>query len=197
MSWLLALSGALLLTVLVVRVLPFLSLASLDANQRELSTFGATHPVGTAAIFVALYIVFAALPLPGAEILTIAAGALFGLVEGTMLVSFASSIGATLAFLMSRLWLGNMVQRRFSTRANVVAWDRRRGRLLSLCVAADPDHSVLPDQSADGTDEVASLNVRLGEPDRHASSDRCLRECRSAACAGPLDIRYHCCPVKT
>ena len=120
-SWLLALAGALLLTVLVVRVLPFLSLASLDANQHELSTFGAGHPVGTAAIFVALYIVFAALPLPGAEVLTIAAGALFGLVEGTALVSFASSIGATLAFLISRLWLRNMVERRFSTRASTLS----------------------------------------------------------------------------
>ena len=121
MSWLLVLSGALLLTVLVVRVLPFLSLASLDVNQRDLSTFSATHPVGTAAIFVVLYIAFAALPLPGAEVLTIAAGALFGLVEGTALVSFASSIGATLAFLMSKLWLRNMVQRHFSARASTLS----------------------------------------------------------------------------
>ena len=110
-----------LLAVLAVRVLPFLSLASLGMHQRELSTYGAAHPLGLAAIFVALYVGFAALPLPGAEILTIAAGALFGLVEGTVLVSFASSIGATLAFLLSRWWLRDMVRRRFAAKMTVLS----------------------------------------------------------------------------
>lgn len=110
-----------LLLVLAVRVLSFLSLASLGMHQRELSTYGAAHPFGLAAIFVALYVGFAALPLPGAEILTIAAGALFGLVEGTVLVSFASSIGATLAFLLSRWMLRGMVQRRFAAKMTVLS----------------------------------------------------------------------------
>ena len=110
-----------LLAVLAVRVLPFLSLASLGMHQRELSTYGAAHPFGLAAIFVALYVGFAALPLPGAEILTIAAGALFGLVEGTVLVSFASSIGATLAFLLSRWMLRDMVQRRFAAKMTMLS----------------------------------------------------------------------------
>ena len=110
-----------LLAVLAVRVLPFLSLASLGMHQRELSTYGAAHPFGLATIFVALYVAFAALPLPGAEILTIAAGALFGLVEGTVLVSFASSIGATLAFLLSRWVLRDMVQRRFAAKMTVLS----------------------------------------------------------------------------
>lgn len=110
-----------LLTVLAVRVLPFLSLASLGMHQRELSTYGAAHPLRLAATFVALYVGFAALPLPGAEILTIAAGALFGLVEGTVLVSFASSIGATLAFLLSRWWLRDIVRRRFAAKMTVLS----------------------------------------------------------------------------
>lgn len=119
--WVLAFVVAGLLTVLAARVLPFLSLASLGMHQRELSTYGAAHPLGLAAIFVALYVGFAALPLPGAEILAIAAGALFGLVEGTVLVSFASSIGATLAFLLSRWVLRDMVRRRFSARMTVLS----------------------------------------------------------------------------
>jgi uncharacterized membrane protein YdjX (TVP38/TMEM64 family) len=110
-----------LLTFLVVEVLPYLSLASLSMHQREVSTYGAAHPVRIAAIFVALYVMFAALPLPGAGILTIAAGALFGLVEGTVLVSFASSIGATLAFLLGRWWFRDMVRRRFAARANMLS----------------------------------------------------------------------------
>jgi len=119
--WVLGLGVAGLLAVLAVRVVPLVSLASLGTHQRELSTYGAAHPVGMAAIFVALYVGFAALPLPGAEILTIAAGALFGLVEGTVLVSFASSIGATLAFFLSRWWLRDMVRRRFAARMSMLS----------------------------------------------------------------------------
>lgn len=119
--WLLALLVAGLLAMLVVRVLPILSLDTLDMHQHELSIYGAAHPVRMAAIFLALYVSFAALPLPGAEVLTIAAGALFGLVEGTVLVSFASSIGATLAFLLSRLWLRDMVRRRFAARVSMLS----------------------------------------------------------------------------
>jgi uncharacterized membrane protein YdjX (TVP38/TMEM64 family) len=110
-----------LLAVLAVRILPYLSLASLGMHQRALSTYGAAHPHGLAAMFVVLYVGFAALPLPGAEILTIAAGALFGLVEGTVLVSFASSLGATLAFLLSRWVLRDMVKRRFATKMTVLS----------------------------------------------------------------------------
>ena len=121
LRWTLGVAIAVLLVVLAVRVLPFISLARLETHQRELSTYGAAHPIGMAAIFVALYVGFAALPLPGAEVLTIAAGALFGLVEGIALVSFASSIGAALAFLMSRLLLRTIVERRFSERVGMLS----------------------------------------------------------------------------
>jgi uncharacterized membrane protein YdjX (TVP38/TMEM64 family) len=121
LSWLLGLVVAGLLAAFAMCVLPFLSLASLDAHQRELIAYGGAHPVGTAALFVALYVCFAALPLPGAEVLTIVAGALFGLVEGTVLVSFASSIGATLAFLLSRWWLRDMMRRRFADKMSVLS----------------------------------------------------------------------------
>jgi len=76
----LAVVAAVLLVALAVRVVPFLSLATLETNQRELSTYGAAHPVGMASIFGVPHVGFAALPLPGEEVLTIAAGALFALV---------------------------------------------------------------------------------------------------------------------
>ena len=56
------------------------------------------------------------LSLPGAAIMTLAAGAIFGLAQGTVLVSFASTLGATLAFLVSRLLLRDVIQRRFGDR---------------------------------------------------------------------------------
>ena len=68
------------------------------------------------AAFFAVYVAVTALSLPGAAIMTLAGGALFGLVIGTLIVSFASSIGATLAFLVSRYILRDSVRKRFGTR---------------------------------------------------------------------------------
>lgn len=66
--------------------------------------------------FFLLYVVVTALSLPGAAILTLASGALFGLVQGLIIASFASSIGATLAFLASRYLLRDTIKQRFPER---------------------------------------------------------------------------------
>ncbi len=63
-------------------------------------------------IYLVIYVTVAALSIPGAEILTLIGGAIFGLVWGLLIVSFASSIGATLAFLVSRTLLRDWVQSR-------------------------------------------------------------------------------------
>ncbi len=72
-----------------------------------------THPRSTAAIYFVAYVLIAALSIPGAAIMTLVGGAVFGLWKGLLLVSFASTIGATLAFLSSRLLLRDWVQQRF------------------------------------------------------------------------------------
>ncbi|MBS0336588.1 MAG: FAD-dependent oxidoreductase, partial [Proteobacteria bacterium] len=71
------------------------------------------HPAATALGFFATYVAVTGLSLPGAVIMTLAAGAIFGLVWGTLIVSFASSLGATLAFLAARFLLRDWVQARF------------------------------------------------------------------------------------
>ena len=71
-------------------------------------------PRRTAIVFFLVYVAVTGLSLPGAAILTLAAGAIFGLAWGTLIVSFASSIGATLAFLASRYVLRDAVQARFA-----------------------------------------------------------------------------------
>ena len=73
------------------------------------------HPQATAAIYFVIYVVAAGLSLPGAALLTIIGGMIFGLCTGLLLVSFASSLGATLAFLVSRLLLRDWVQNKFSS----------------------------------------------------------------------------------
>jgi pyruvate/2-oxoglutarate dehydrogenase complex dihydrolipoamide dehydrogenase (E3) component/uncharacterized membrane protein YdjX (TVP38/TMEM64 family) len=98
----------------------WLTLEGLKAGQEQFAGWRATSPFLVAGGFFLAYVLVAALSLPGAAVMTLAAGALFGLVTGTVLVSFASSIGATLAFLASRYLLRGSVQRRFGDRLKAV-----------------------------------------------------------------------------
>ncbi|MGQ0652689.1 MAG: FAD-dependent oxidoreductase [Betaproteobacteria bacterium] len=94
----------------------YLSFENLKAQQAALQSWRAAHPVSTAAGFFALYVAVTGLSLPGAAALTLVAGGVFGLLAGTLLASFASSIGATLAFLAARFVLRDWVQARFGPR---------------------------------------------------------------------------------
>jgi pyruvate/2-oxoglutarate dehydrogenase complex dihydrolipoamide dehydrogenase (E3) component/uncharacterized membrane protein YdjX (TVP38/TMEM64 family) len=96
---------------------------TLDGLKASLSQFEALRqqsPYKVALIFFVAYVLVTALSLPGAVIMTLAAGALFGLASGTLLVSFASSIGATLAFLASRYLLRDVIQARFGDRLKAI-----------------------------------------------------------------------------
>jgi len=110
----------LLLVVLVVIALFFafdlgryMTLDALRESQGRLAEFRAQSPWLLAGGYFLVYLLIAALSLPGAAVATLAGGAIFGLVEGTILASFASSIGATLAFMTSRFLLRDSVQKRF------------------------------------------------------------------------------------
>ncbi len=94
----------------------YLSLDALKTQQAALASYNAAHPWTVLAVFFALYVAITASSLPGAALLTLAAGALFGLLAGTVLVSFASSVGATLAFLASRFLFRDWVRQRFGKR---------------------------------------------------------------------------------
>ena len=98
----------------------YLTLASLKARQAELAAFVAANPLAAVAAFFLLYVAVTALSLPGAAILTLAAGAIFGLWEGILIVSFASTIGASLAFLSSRYLLRDWVKARFGGRVEAI-----------------------------------------------------------------------------
>ncbi len=102
------------------------SLEALKERQQALDAFRQTHPLWLAAGFFLAYVVVTALSLPVATLLTLVAGAVFGLLEGTVLVSFASSIGATLAMLASRFVLRDAVQERFGKRLTTINEGMRR-----------------------------------------------------------------------
>ncbi len=98
----------------------FLTLSSLKSQQTIISNYCNTHPVMAIAIYALFYIAVTGLSLPGATILTLAGGALFGLYWGTLIVSFASSIGATLAFLAARFLFRDVVHNKFGDRLNTI-----------------------------------------------------------------------------
>jgi pyruvate/2-oxoglutarate dehydrogenase complex dihydrolipoamide dehydrogenase (E3) component/uncharacterized membrane protein YdjX (TVP38/TMEM64 family) len=98
----------------------FLSFETLKQGQEEFAALRADSPWLVTGAFFLLYVAVTALSLPGAAVMTIAAGALFGLVTGVVLVSFASSIGATLAFLVSRHVLRDWVQTRFGDKLGAI-----------------------------------------------------------------------------
>lgn len=100
----------------VFDVQQYLTLTGLKGSLANFQNWQTRKPLIVGLVFMIFYIMVTALSLPGAAIMTLAAGALFGLWWGLLLVSFASSIGATLAFLVSRFLLRNWVQQRFGER---------------------------------------------------------------------------------
>lgn len=98
----------------------FLTLDYLKTSQARFQSLYAQNPVGILGAYMLLYIVVTALSLPGAAVLTLAGGALFGFVAGTVAVSFASTIGATLACAVARYLLRDAVQARFGGRLAAV-----------------------------------------------------------------------------
>lgn len=94
----------------------WLTLEGLKTGLTQFEQWRSAQPIAVAAAFLLFYIAVAALSLPGAAVMTVAGGALFGLLWGTVLVSFASTIGATLAFLVARYLLHDTVQQRFGER---------------------------------------------------------------------------------
>lgn len=91
----------------------YLTLEYMKGQQAEFAAFYKENSLLAIGAYSAVYIVTTALSLPGAALLTLLGGALFGLITGTIIVSFASTIGATLAFLVSRLLLRDWVQEKF------------------------------------------------------------------------------------
>jgi len=97
-----------------------LSLESLKERQAELDAFYRANRWATIGIYFAAYVVMAGLSLPGAAIMSLAGGAIFGFSVGTVVVSFASTTGAALAFLVARFLFRDAVQNRFGSRLRAV-----------------------------------------------------------------------------
>ncbi len=116
---LIAIAG-LLLAFFALGLDRYLTLDALRASQATFAAWYAERPLTVIGAYFVLYVAVTALSLPGAAVMTLAGGALFGLAVGTLVVSFASSLGATLAFLASRFLLRDWVQSRFGDKLAAV-----------------------------------------------------------------------------
>jgi pyruvate/2-oxoglutarate dehydrogenase complex dihydrolipoamide dehydrogenase (E3) component/uncharacterized membrane protein YdjX (TVP38/TMEM64 family) len=117
---LLALILAAIAAFFVLDLGSYLTLDSLKARQADLARLVEDRPLLVIGTFFLVYVAVTALSLPGAAIMTLAAGAVFGLLLGTIIVSFASTIGASLAFLSSRYLLRDWVKGKFGKRVKAI-----------------------------------------------------------------------------
>ena len=98
----------------------FLTLEMLKAQHEAIANYQYGHPVLAGALYCILYVAVTGLSLPGAAVMTLAGGAVFGLLWGTVLVSFASTAGATLAFLAARFLFRDSVSKHFGGRLKAI-----------------------------------------------------------------------------
>ena len=112
--------GLLVVLFFAVDLDRYFTLEQLKTSQAQFATWQAAHPWLFAISYFLSYVLITALSLPGAAILTLAGGALFGLWQGLLLVSFASSLGATLAFLASRYLFRSSIEQHFSQQLTAI-----------------------------------------------------------------------------
>ncbi len=98
----------------------YLNLEYFKSQQFKIDEAYRANPWQTGLIFFVIYVAVTALSLPGAAIMTLAGGAIFGLFVGLVIISFASSIGATLAFLASRFLLRDSIQKKFGQQLGAI-----------------------------------------------------------------------------
>jgi dihydrolipoamide dehydrogenase len=119
----LVLAGVLCLAIVAFVALDlgrYFSLDYFQAQREAVDAYVAEFPLRAGLVFFLVYVAVTGLSLPGAAVMTLIAGAVFGLLWGTIIVSFASSIGATLAFLASRFLLRDWVQAKFGDKLKAI-----------------------------------------------------------------------------
>lgn len=115
-----AVIAALITAFFVFDINQYLTLEYIKTQQESLQALTEEHPVLMLGGFFVLYVVVTALSLPGAAVMSLAGAAVFGFLPALIIVSFASSIGATLAFIVARFLLHDTVQAKFGNRLKAI-----------------------------------------------------------------------------
>jgi dihydrolipoamide dehydrogenase len=119
-SFILVLIAILITLFFVFNLQQYLSLEYFNQQRAAILDYYQVNPWQTILIFFAVYVLVTSLSLPGAALMTLIAGAIFGVVTGTIIVSFASTIGASLAFLVSRYLFKDLIQSRFTQQLSAI-----------------------------------------------------------------------------
>jgi dihydrolipoamide dehydrogenase len=119
-SFILVLIAILITLFFVFNLQQYLSLEYFNQQRAAILDYYQVNPWQTILIFFAVYVLVTSLSLPGAALMTLIAGAIFGVVTGTIIVSFASTIGASLAFLVSRYLFKDLIQSRFKQQLSAI-----------------------------------------------------------------------------
>lgn len=98
----------------------YLDFSYIKSKQQDIANYYQANPIQCVLIFFSVYVIATSFSLPGASILSLLAGAIFGLLLGSILVIFAATIGATVAFWLSRYLLGNSVQARYADKLKTI-----------------------------------------------------------------------------
>ncbi|MBT4836269.1 MAG: TVP38/TMEM64 family protein [Methylococcales bacterium] len=98
----------------------YLTLEFIQSQQTTINEYTQNNFITSAITFFIIYVITTAFSLPGAVVLTLFGGAIFGLLWGTLIISFASTIGATIAFLISRFILGKTIQHKFASNLKTI-----------------------------------------------------------------------------
>ena len=162
--------GIAIVSIVVVCYVFLKDYASLEYVKSQRAAFADYYEANRGlvlAAFFAGYVAVTAFSLPGAAVMTLVAGALFGVWVGTLLVSFASTIGATLAFLVARFILGESPAGEVTATALKVINDgmEREGAFYLFALRLIPAFSLFLGQFVDGVDEDSDLDFLLGQPD--------------------------------
>lgn len=118
-----AIVGAIIVLIVLFKVLglgQYLTLDYLKSSQEKFAVLYSNNQVAVIAVYMLIYIAVTALSLPGAAVMTLAGGAMFGFWVGFVVVSFASTIGATLACFVARFLLRDWVQNKFGDKLTAI-----------------------------------------------------------------------------
>jgi uncharacterized membrane protein YdjX (TVP38/TMEM64 family) len=116
----LAVMAALIVAFFAFELNRYFTLEYFKSQQAAIESLRKAHPFATAGVFFLVYVTVAGLSLPGAALMTLAGGAIFGLIWGLLIVSFASSVGATCAFVVARFLLRDAIQTRYADKLKTV-----------------------------------------------------------------------------
>ena len=155
----------------------FLNLEYIQAQLEILRSYKSENFGLFALIFSLFYMAVIALSIPGAIILTLTSGAVFGLFWGVVIASFASSFGATLAFLFSRFMLRDLVEKKFESYLALINKGlEKEGLFYLFSIRMIPLFPFFCRQSFDGFNVYFCTFVLFSEPGRYASRHHGLRQ---------------------